>query len=81
VPRQPVDGIDLAAYAALACALAAAPTARLKILAEHQLDEMRWLEVEKTWLLRLATAALQGDLSLGEEHDRAYSAAKAARGA
>lgn len=78
VPRASVEGIDLAGYARVAASLAERPAARRAVLSEHGLDEMRWLEVEKTWLLRLAIAALQGDLSLGGEHDRAYAAAQAA---
>lgn len=80
VPRSPVDGIDLAGYARIAAALAERSTPRARVLAEHRLDELRWLEVEKTWLLRVAAAALQGDLALGEELDRAYAAAQAALG-
>jgi hypothetical protein len=80
VPRTPVDGVDLATYARVASALAAQPRARAQVLAEHRLDEMRWLEVEKTWLLRVAVASLQGDLSLGEELDRAQQEARSKRG-
>jgi hypothetical protein len=75
VPRTPVDGFDLNAYAAVAAHLAEGAVPRAAILAGRQLDEARWLQIEKTWLLRLATAALQGDLSLAEEHEAAYTAA------
>jgi hypothetical protein len=76
-----VHGIDLDTYAGIAAEVAERPQDKSRILAAHQLAEMRWLEVEKTWLLRVATAALQNDLSLGEDLDRAYSAAQAALGA
>ena len=74
VPRDPVRGVDLAGYGAIAAELAETPGARGEVLAAHQLDELAWLEIEQTWLLRLATAALQRDLSLQDEHDRAFTA-------
>ena len=80
VPRTPVDGVDLETYARIAATLAERPGARGATLAEHRLDESRWMEIEKTWLLRVATASLQKDLSLGEELDRAYTAAQASLG-
>ncbi|MEJ7728281.1 MAG: hypothetical protein WKG00_03615 [Polyangiaceae bacterium] len=80
VPRTAVHGLDVAAYARVAAALAERPTGRARVLAEHQLDEARWMQIEQTWLLRVATASLQHDLALGEELDRAYTAAQAALG-
>src|SRR5262249_49703888 len=81
VPRTAVHGIDLDAYARIAAELAERAQDRRRILSEHRLDEMRWLDVEKTWLLRVAVAAMQRDLSLGEDLDRAYAAAQATLGA
>ncbi|MGK3983619.1 hypothetical protein WME99_11325 [Sorangium sp. So ce136] len=76
VPRSPVEGVDLDTYARISAELAETPADRATILASHGLDEMRWMDVEMTWLLRVATAALQSDLSLGEDLDRAYTAAQ-----
>ncbi|WP_437641878.1 hypothetical protein [Sorangium sp. So ce854] len=78
MPRTPVEGFDLAAYAAVSAQLAGGREARDVVLARAGLDEARWLRIETTWLLRLATAALQGDLSLNQEHDTAFLAARAA---
>ncbi|WP_437603821.1 hypothetical protein [Sorangium sp. So ce590] len=80
VPRSPVEGVDLDTYARISAELAEAPAARSSVLASHGLDEVRWMDVEMTWLLRVATAALQADLSLGQDLDRAYTAAQAALG-
>lgn len=77
VPRDPVAGVDLAAFARIAAGLAEAPASRAAVLAGAGLDEARWLEVEKTWLLRLAVAGLQGDVALLQEHDAAVLAAQA----
>jgi hypothetical protein len=79
VPRTPVDGVDLATYAVLATRLAAGAEPRPAVLARAGLSEVRWLEVEKTWLLRMATALLQGDLSLQHEHEAATNVAQAER--
>ncbi|WP_155798253.1 hypothetical protein [Sorangium cellulosum] len=78
VPRTPVDGLDLQAYAAVAARLAAAEEPRAAVLASARLDERRWLAIEQTWLLRLATSLLQQDRSLAEEHDAALRAAQEA---
>jgi hypothetical protein len=80
VPRSPVDGIDLATYARIAATLIEQPDRRHAVLSELHIDELRWTEVERTWLLRVATAALQNDRSLGEELDRAYTQAQAELG-
>jgi hypothetical protein len=77
VPRTPVAGVDLAGYARVAAALAEAAEPRAAVLARAGLDEARWLDVEKTWLLRIATAGLAGDLALVQEHDAAAAAARA----
>lgn len=76
VPRTPVEGFDLAAFAALAARLADGAEPRARALASAGLDEMRWLKIETTWLLRVATALLQKDLSLSEEYDAAFDAGR-----
>jgi hypothetical protein len=78
VPRAPVDGFDLHAFAAVAAELAAREAPRAAVLARAGLTEMRWTAIETTWMLRLATSLLQGDLSLHAEHDEAFSAAQRA---
>lgn len=78
VPRAPVDGIDLATYATIAAQLAAGAEPRAAVLTRAGTSEARWLEVEKTWLLRMATALLQGDFGLQQEHEAATAAAQAA---
>ena len=80
VPRDPVSGYDLAAYVAVAARLAEHREPRPTVLAAYGLDDMRWLEIEKTWLLRLGISALKQDLSLIEEYDRLYVAAQDALG-
>ena len=78
VPRTPVDGFDLNAYARVAAQLADGAEPRSAVLAKARLDESRWLEIEKTWLLRVAISALQQDTSLLCEHGAAMAAAEAA---
>lgn len=80
VPRTPVDGFDLQAFAAVSAELAARREPRAAVLARAGLTEQRWLSIETTWLLRVATALLQQDLSLLREHDEAIAVARAARG-
>lgn len=72
VPRDPVDGVDLRGYATLSAHLADRREPRKATLARFGMDEMRWMHIEKTWLLRLAVAAMQKDLSLAEEHDATF---------
>jgi len=79
VPRSAVAGFDLARYVGLAAELAENAEPRVAVLTRAGLDEMRWFEIEKTWLLRLATAALQGDIALLQEHEAALAAAQAER--
>jgi hypothetical protein len=78
VPRTPIDGFDLAAYAGVAAALAQRAEPRAVTLARAGLNEARWTRIEKTWLLRIAGAFLRQDVSLGKEHDDAFQAAQAA---
>ncbi|MEZ4447385.1 MAG: hypothetical protein R3B72_50380 [Polyangiaceae bacterium] len=80
IPRTPVSGVDLERYAQIAAELAEQPRARNEVLARHELNELRWLEIEKTWLLRVATGALAGDPSLGQAIDQAFIAAQDAVG-
>jgi len=71
-----VEGLDLPAYVALSTELAARKAPRKQVLSRARLDEARWMKIEQTWLLRIATAAMQGDLSLLEAHDAALAAVK-----
>ncbi len=77
VPRTPVDGLDLRAFAAISAALATRDEPRAAVLARAGLTELRWTSIETTWLLRVATALLQQDLSLSRDHDEAFAAAQA----
>ena len=81
IPRDPVDGFDLAACAAVTERLARADGSRTATLAGFGLTEARWAAIESTWLLRIATALLQQDLSLGSAYDEALLAARATRAA
>jgi hypothetical protein len=76
VPRTPVHGIDLARYAGITAELGERGVERAAVLAGYALDEGLWLMVEKTWALRLATAALQHDTALIKEYDAAFVAAQ-----
>jgi hypothetical protein len=78
VPRTAVDGFDLAAYAGVAASLAQRSEPRAATLARSGLTEARWTRIEKTWLLRVATAFLRDDVSLGKDHDEAFQAAQRA---
>lgn len=80
IPRDPVHGIDLPGCAAIAAELAARREPRRAVLARFRLDEARWTDIEQTWMLRVATAALKGDLSFSVEYDAAFSAAQDALG-
>ncbi|KYF49768.1 hypothetical protein BE04_24745 [Sorangium cellulosum] len=77
MPHTPVDGFDLKALATVTAHLAARKEPRAAVLARAGLDELRWLAIEKTWMLRIATALLQRDPSLGQAYDAAFAAAKA----
>jgi hypothetical protein len=63
--------VGLEAYVTIAVTLALNEETRSQVLSRYSLDERRWLNIEKTWLLRVATAALAGDQTLLEEHDEA----------
>jgi hypothetical protein len=77
VPRTPVLGFDLAAYAMVSAGLAEKKGHRKEVLASAGLDEARWTEIEHTWLLRLATGAIQGDTALLAEYNTAHAAGQA----
>jgi hypothetical protein len=81
IPRDPVEGVDLRGCAGIAAALAARVSPRPAILARHRLDEVRWANVEKTWMLRIAGAMLAGDLALAQEYDALLAEAQEALGA
>jgi hypothetical protein len=76
VPETPVDGLDLKAFAAVAARLASGREARAAVLARFGLDEARWLTIESTWMLRIATALLRDDRSLHSAYDEAFCAAE-----
>lgn len=78
MPRAPVDGFDLAAFARVSVALSSRREPRAAVLAREGLTEQRWLAIESTWLLRMAASLLRQDLSLLHEHDEAVAAAQAA---
>lgn len=78
VPRDPVDGFDLQRYATVAAHLAARREPRKATLTRFGVDEPRWMNIEKTWLLRIAVAALGHDLTFGEEHDATFLAVRRA---
>jgi hypothetical protein len=80
VDRDPVHGIDLQKYASISARIAEGREPRGAVLAGLGLDEGTWLDVEKTWLLRVAAAAMHGDLSLSREYDEHYVAAQDALG-
>ncbi len=76
VPRDAVDGFDLERYASVSAQLAEGNRPRDEIFAENELTERSWAHVELTWMLRVATALLQGDKELALEFDRLYVAAQ-----
>ncbi|WP_437961321.1 hypothetical protein WME76_17900 [Sorangium sp. So ce119] len=76
VPGTPVHGFDIAACARVAGRLAQRAEPRAATLARAGLDEARWTEIEATWMLRIATALLQNDTSLGEAYDAGFAAGK-----
>jgi hypothetical protein len=80
VPREPVRGVDLVGYAALAARLAEQREPRGAVLQVAGLDEPAWMEIERTWMMRIGLSALQGDTSLLREYDEAYLAAQGSLG-
>lgn len=80
VPRDAVDGVDLKTYARISAELAERKAPSAEVLRRFLLDEIRWIDIEKTWLLRVAVAGMQGDMTLGQELDAAYTEAQAALG-
>lgn len=77
VPRTPIDGFDLKAVATVTANLTAGREPRKAVLARLGLDEVRWLAVEKAWMLRVAAALLKQDPSLGQEYAEAFAVAQA----
>jgi hypothetical protein len=75
VPETPVDGLDLKAFATIAARLASGE-GRAAVLARYGLNEARWLGIESTWMLRIATALLRDDRSLHSAYDEAFCAAQ-----
>jgi hypothetical protein len=80
VPRDPVRGVDLRGCAEVSARLAEAKDQREATLREIGMSELEWVEIEKTWLLRIAVAMMQGDTSLAVEYDALYAAAQDALG-
>lgn len=76
VPREPVLGVGLEDCARIAAEVAEKPRDRRVVLARAGLDDGRWTEIETTWMLRLATALLQGDTGPKDAYDAAFQAAK-----
>ena len=72
IPTDPIDGIDFATYARISAILAEKRGPRKNVLAANNLDEIRWAFVEQGFMIRIATAALRGDMSLVMELDRLY---------
>jgi hypothetical protein len=60
--------------------LTEAAGARPQVLREAGIDEMSWLEVEKTWLLRIAVSLMRGETALATEFDELHSRAQDALG-
>ncbi len=77
VALDPVEGVDLPTCAAIAARIAARVEPRPALLARAGLDEMRWITVEQTWMLRVATSLLQQDFSLSATYDEAFARAQA----
>lgn len=59
VPLDPVEGFTVEMYGELSAKIAQARGSRGALLAAAGLDEARYLRVEQTWLLRLASAAIR----------------------
>jgi hypothetical protein len=80
VPRDPVHGVDIVGYAEICAAIAEDPGHREGALADRGLDDRTWTVIERTWALRLASAALALDLSLQHEFDQAFARTQDALG-
>jgi hypothetical protein len=80
VPRESIEGYDLARYAQVSALLAEGIQPRESVFAANGLTERAWAHIELTWMLRIATALLQGDQSLALEFDRLYVQAQDALG-
>jgi hypothetical protein len=80
IPVTPIDGIDFPTYVRISAILAEKKAPRANVLAANGLDEVRWAFVEQGFLLRVATAALRGDMAPMTELDRLYGDAQDALG-
>jgi len=80
IPNGPIDGIEFGTYVRISAILAEKKAPRANVLAANNLDEVRWAFVEQGFLLRVATAALRGDMGPSEELDRQYVEAQDALG-
>ena len=80
VARDPVEGVSLEAYARISAEVAEGRRDAGDILREKQLTQVQWLAVEQEWAIRIAAAALRGDLSFAQDYDQAYVEAQSALG-
>jgi hypothetical protein len=80
IPDTPIDGIDFPTYARVSAILAEKRAPRANVLAANGLDEVRWAFVEQGFMLRIATAAMRGDMGPMNELDRMYVEAQDALG-
>ncbi len=71
-PEAPVCGIDLSGYASIS-ALLATGQAREVVLSNHNITDADWLNVEKTWALRIAAHAQRGNYEVLFRFERAYA--------
>ena len=51
---------------------------RAAVLSRAGLDEARWTSIEQTWMLRIAAGLLEGNTSLHEAYNAAFSEAQQA---
>ena len=72
VPREAIEGFDLPRYARVSARLAEGKEPREQVLAAEGITERGWAHIELTWMLRIATALLQGDTSLPTEFNGLY---------
>ncbi|HZX00760.1 MAG TPA: hypothetical protein VFF45_00805 [Bacilli bacterium] len=75
IPRDRVHGVDVRTCGMIAGRISRVPAKRAAVLGEHGLNEASWIEVERTWMLRVAAALLAVDLSLRGEYDEGFAAA------
>jgi hypothetical protein len=72
----PVDGVSMELFAQISAELAEHCEPRRATFERHGLGEARWMGIEKTWMLRLATALMKREPALAERYDALYAAAQ-----